>query len=369
MLATSRLDYDLPPDRIAVRPAEPRDTSRLMVISRSRPDMCEHRRFSDLPSFLRRGDLLVFNSSGVLPARLQGRRADTGGSISGLFLREEPHGRWMVLLQSGGRLRPGMVIDLHAPQGEPTPARLELVEKVADAWLAMPVFSDGRLLDTAEALAMVGATPLPPYILKARRETGIAVGDAADRDWYRTVYADAAHALSVAAPTAGLHFTPDLLAQRQAMGVEGAEVRLHVGAGTFKPVQTEFVEDHPIHAERLEIPPACVQALEAAGARGGRVIAVGTTSVRAIESLPRPPQPEMLHEGFEGETRLLITPGFAFRWTDALVTNFHLPRSTLLAMVSAMLPEGPERLMDHYRVAVSQGYRFYSYGDAMLILP
>jgi S-adenosylmethionine:tRNA ribosyltransferase-isomerase len=190
-----------------------------------------------------------------------------------------------------------------------------------------------------------------------------------DRRWYQTVYADPGAPGSVAAPTAGLHFTDSLLAGISALGCRRADVRLHVGAGTFKPIETQFVEEHPIHEEWLEAPARAVAELEAARARRGRVFAVGTTSVRAIESLPEPLHPRIRSDGYRGATRLMISPGYSFCWTDALLTNFHLPRSTLLALVAALLPEGIERLIEIYAEAVAERYRFYSYGDAMLVLP
>ncbi len=371
MLLTSSLEFDLPPELIAIRPAEPRDTSRLLVVSRSDPAMCEHRRFGDLLEYLRADDLMVFNSSSVLPARLRGRRADTGGAVSGLFLGARPDGGWVVMLQAGGRLREGQLIEMLTAAGEETRYRLRLEDRDGERWVVRVEFSDGASasVGAAEALAEVGATPLPPYILKSRRDAGLDEPDGVDRQWYQTVYADPDAARSVAAPTAGLHFTPEMLGRIDAMGVRRSRLHLHVGAGTFKPVQTEFVEDHPIHEEWFEVSATCMAELAATPKRGGRVVCVGTTSVRAIESLRRPIAPEVLARGHSGPTRLLITPGFGFDWTDALVTNFHLPRSTLLALVASLFPEGVERLAEIYRIAVGERYRFYSYGDAMLILP
>lgn len=374
---TSELDYDLPPGLIAKRPAEPRDSCRLLVVSRSDPRRMEHLTFTDLPSLLGEGDLAVFNTSRVLAARLLGRRSDTGAAVEGLFVREHPRedapALWRVMLKTGTRLRPGMLITLHDATGHESGVALRLVERDDDQWLAEPMGSPGGAAWTQGApalLARIGATPIPPYIRKARRDAHEQVADELDRAWYQCVYAgESGRTGSVAAPTAGLHFTIGVLDALRARGVERSDVRLHVGPGTFKPVQTETLEAHPIHAEWALVPPDAVRALERARARGGRVVAVGTTSVRAVESLPHPLTDHERTSGYEGETRLFITPGYRFRHTDALVTNFHLPRSTLLAMVAALFEDGTRRILAIYREAVRREYRFYSYGDAMLILP
>lgn len=371
MLPTSSLDYHLPPDLIATRPAQPRDASRLLVVSRSDPGLCEHRRFADVIEYLRPADLMVFNTSSVIPARIHARRTDTGGAVGGLYLSTRSDGAWILMLHAGGRLVPGLTLELKTAAGEATPFRLTLLERDRERWVARLGGADGGEVGggAAEALRRAGATPLPPYILKSRRASGFEPADELDRAWYQTVYADPAAAASVAAPTAGLHFTPELLDRIASLGVRRADLRLHVGAGTFKPVETDFVESHPIHEEWIEVPSAAVAALEAARKRQGRVLAVGTTSVRALESLPHPVDPRIRSSGLFGPTSLMITPGFEFRWTDALLTNFHLPRSTLLALVSALFPQGVERMRRIYEVAVAERYRFYSYGDAMLILP
>lgn len=396
VLRTTSLEYDLPADLVATRPCEPRDAARLMVLWRSDPGRIEHRVFGDLPAYLREGDLMVFNTSAVAPARIRARRSDTGGRVEGLFLVEQLGvGLWTILLNAGGRLREGMTLELLDGHGVVSAYGLTLAVREGEAWLARPWRRDGAgEVEARRALGEVGATPLPPYILKARRARGVSIPDATDREWYQTVYAERVDgagpgiAGSVAAPTAGLHFTRELMERCAvacgmggALGV-GAEVRLHVGAGTFKPVETEFVEDHPIHAEWFEVPGAALDSLRRTRGEGGRVIAVGTTTVRAVESLPGEVEGGGgVGGGVMGETRLMVTPGFRFAWTDGLVTNFHLPRSTLLALVAALLTGegeggggsgtggGVERLMEVYRVAVGEGYRFYSYGDAMLILP
>lgn len=373
MLRTADLDFHLPQDLIAQVPAEPRDASRLMVLSGSDPAFIEHRRFRDLPAFLRRGDLLVFNTSSVLPAYLEGRREDTGGHISGLYINSTASDRWTVMLKSGSRLRPGMRIHLHDHHHAPAPYMLELLDHEGLEWQAAVIdlsTTESPCASPApQVLERIGATPLPPYILGARKHTGNTIADERDRDWYQTVYADRAARGSIAAPTAGLHFTPDLLQQIDTMGVSHAGVILHVGAGTFKPVETEFVEEHPMHSEWCHAPDAALTALQDARASGRRIIPVGTTSTRTIESLPDPLPRAASRDGITQQTRLLITPGFTFRYTDALITNFHLPRSTLLALVAARFPDGLPRLLDIYQRAIAERYRFFSYGDAMLILP
>ncbi|TVQ64051.1 MAG: tRNA preQ1(34) S-adenosylmethionine ribosyltransferase-isomerase QueA [Phycisphaerales bacterium] len=367
VLRSDDLEYDLPPGLIATRPAEPRDSARLMVVSRTDPALLEHAHVRDLPRFLLAGDVMVRNASRVLPARLEGVRRDSAGRVGGLFLHEPAPGVWRVLLRSNGKLRPGVVIDLLDAHGVRGGVSLTLDARDEEAWLARPSLEGAASTPDAPALlARIGATPLPPYILRARRERSLDLDDDLDRAWYQTVYASDAHAGSVAAPTAGLHFTPGLLARLESMGVRGADLALHVGAGTFKPVESAHVEEHPIHSEWCEVPGDTLRAVDEARARGGRCVAIGTTSARALESVP-----EGHADAWRGETRLLITPGYEWKRVDTLLTNFHLPRSTLLAMVAALFPEpgGVQRLLALYATAVRERYRFYSYGDAMLILP
>lgn len=361
MLPTSELDYTLPPDLIATVPAEPRDSARLMVVSRSDASRLERRTVRGLPELLSPGDLLVFNRTRVLPARLLGRKVGSGGLVPGLFVEERGPGVWVVMLK-GARLRRGVRLELLTPGGEASGVTLDLGDRADEGWLAaVSGLREGEL--AGGALARAGATPLPPYILKARKDAGLDLPEERDRAWYQTVYAAADRAGSVAAPTAGLHFTPGLLDALAARGVGSAEVVLHVGLGTFRPVETAHVEEHPIHAERAEVPAATVEAIRRARDAGGRVIAVGTTTARALESVPRGAGE------FRGDTRLLITPGHSWRNLDGLMTNFHLPQSTLLAMVAALFPEGAARVRALYDVAVRERWRFYSYGDAMLVLP
>lgn len=382
MLRTADLEYELPEGLIATVPAEPRDSARLLVVSRSDPARLEHRRVSDLPRLLASGDLLVFNTTRVLPARFLGVREDTKGQVEGLYLGAGPEaGTWEVLLKTR-RFREGAPVALTDGAGKPVrlgePSRgvvLTLVRRAesgSGGWVvrAETVGAGGPRAvtaeETTEVLARVGLTPIPPYIRAARKTAGLEVGEETDRERYQTVYA--AEPGSVAAPTAGLHFTPGLLDELKASGVGRADVTLHVGTGTFKPIDAELVEDHPIHAEWCSMTGDAVDAVRGAKAAGQRVIAVGTTTARTLEAYAaeaeaRGAAPESI------STRLLVTPGHRWNWVDGMLTNFHLPRSTLLAMVGAMFPEGVERLKAIYAEAIREQYRFYSYGDAMLILP
>lgn len=332
-------DYELPERLIAQHPAARRDDARLLVVRREAGTL-EHRVFRDLPELLRPGDLLVLNDTKVLPARLVGRRERTSGKWEGLFLRELADGSWEILAQTRG----------YAPEGETfateSGLRLMLIGRTAERhWLVRPELPGS----VAELLAVHGQIPLPPYIRKGR-----AGGDDAQR--YQTVYADRAG--SVAAPTAGLHFTPELLARLDAVGVRTARVTLHVGLGTFASVKADYPTQHAIHAEWCEVPVETANAIAATRTNGGRVVAVGTTTARTLESARGEP--------FRGETRLFIHPPYRFQVVDVLITNFHLPRTTLLLLVQALA--GPELLKRAYREAVEREYRFFSYGDAMIVL-
>jgi len=352
-LRTDDLDYTLPSRLIATRPADPRDSARLLVVHVG-ADELEHRTVRDLPEYLAPGDRLIVNDTSVARARIVGRRADSGGKVEGLVLDARPDALWRVMLKSNGRLRAGLRIEFDDAPG----AALVLVGRAgAGVWLVGPdpAGASWSLLET------IGRTPLPPYILGARREQELAIDDDDDRRWYETVYADSDRRRSVAAPTAGLHFTPQLLEAIDERGVTRHAVTLHVGTGTFKPVTADTLDEHEMHTEWYEVPAPTVVALR----EPGRVIAVGTTAVRAIESLPHPLPPE--DNAIIGDTNLLIAPPYAFRHVNGLMTNFHLPRSTLLALVAALV--GLDRLLDIYREAVAREYRFYSYGDAMLVIP
>ncbi len=362
VLRTADLDYHLPPERIATTPASPRDSARLLVVSRTDELRLEHRIVRDLPELLKPADLLVFNRTHVLPARIAGRKVPSGGHIPGLFVSETSPGRWIVMLK-GSRLHAGTTIELHDASDRPTGVTLTLGDRAEEGWhVEVAGTAPGEAANAV--LSRVGATPLPPYILKARRDAGVEPPDEQDRAWYQTVYADAQKAGSVAAPTAGLHFTPELLSALASRGVARADVTLHVGLGTFRPIETDHVEEHPIHEEWCEAPAPTIDDIRVARQRGGRVVAVGTTTARTLESVP-----PGADSGFVGPTRLLVTPGHEWRNLDAMLTNFHLPRSTLLAMVGALFPRGVSRLLEIYENAIREGYRFYSYGDAMLVLP
>ncbi len=349
-----QFDYDLPERLIAQEPPAERDLSRLMVVRRDGAPPTDHV-FRDLPSLLDPGDLLVLNDTRVLPARLIGRRARTGGKWEGLFLREEPGGWWELLTQTRGRLLMGetILVDPETPStgDERQPLRLRLEGKSASGrWQARPEEAG----TAAELLARYGRTPLPPYIRKGRAA-------AADKDRYQTVYARQAGA--VAAPTAGLHFTPRLFDALRERGIERTFITLHVGAGTFQPVTAEDVTQHRVQPEWGEIPSAAAGAVAACKARGGRVVSVGTTSVRVLETAARAATGPL--RPWSGWTDLTIRPPFEFQVVDALVTNFHLPRSSLLLLAAAFAGLGTVQAA--YRLAVEREYRFYSYGDAMLI--
>lgn len=337
-------NYELPAELIAQEPCPGRDQSRLLVVSRSQGKW-SHRHFFDLPELLRPGDLLILNDTRVLPARLLGRRRKTGGKWEGLFLRQHDDGRWEIMCQTRGRLVPGDVIEI-----DPGPLELLLVEKTAEGhWLARSSESGAP----ASVLQRFGQVPLPPYIRKGK-------ADEPDRERYQTVYAQQPGA--VAAPTAGLHFSPAVFQQLTQRGIESAFITLHVGPGTFQPVQIDDYTKHAMHAERGELPEATAMAVMSCRARGGRVVAVGTTSARVLETVAgsggiRP---------WSGETRLYIYPPYRFQTVDVLLTNFHLPRSTLLLLVAAF--GGCELIEAAYGAAIEERYRFYSYGDAMLVL-
>jgi S-adenosylmethionine:tRNA ribosyltransferase-isomerase len=340
----SDFDYPLPEELIAQQPVTPRDASRLMVVPRDPTAPLAHRTFSELDQLLRPGDLLVMNDTRVIPARLTGRK-ESGGKVEVLLLEPESPGsaRWKAMGQASKPLRPGARVDF--------PGFSAVLEEVlGEGFYTVRFDREGAALE--EAIAREGALPLPPYI---RRAPGPA-----DAERYQTVVARVPG--SAAAPTAGLHFTPGLLERLAARGVERAHLTLHVGPGTFLPVRSETVEGHRMHEERYEVPEATARAFAAARARGGRVVAVGTTSVRTLESAF---DGRALREG-PGRTAIFITPGHRFRAVDALVTNLHLPRSTLLMLVSAF--GGTGRVLEAYRAAVVERYRFFSYGDAMLLV-
>ncbi len=347
------LDYDLPPDRIAQEPAARREDARLFVID-GPTDRREHQSVRDLPAYLRAGDLLVCNDTRVLPARLFARR-DTGGRVEVFLLEEEalPGGVWQALLRAGGS--PAVGEEVAVAEGD----RVLLEDKLPGGrWRVRGVDADLRSI-----MARHGRMPLPPYIRRDPSEGGADARETLDRERYQTCFARREGA--VAAPTAGLHLTPALLDQLRAGHVTVATVTLHVGLGTFEPVRTERLEDHVMHEEVYEIPAETADAVRRTRAAGGRIVSVGTTVVRTLEASATT-SPDGLPRAEAGRTRLLIQPGYDFRVVDVLLTNFHLPRSTLLALVGAFI--GHARVLDAYAEAVREEYRFYSYGDAMLLV-
>jgi S-adenosylmethionine:tRNA ribosyltransferase-isomerase len=335
-------DFELPPEAIALRPVSPRDSARLLVL-----DAAETRdlRVSDLPRQLRSGDLLVFNDTRVIPARLEGKRGDASVGAT-LHKREGPR-RWRAFVRNARRVREGDLIEFG--QGVSAIAS----DRGADGSLALDFAGDEPV---EVLLERAGQMPLPPYIA-ARRTT-----DARDANDYQTMFATTPGA--VAAPTAALHFTPDLIAALGNAGIGHVTLTLHVGAGTFLPVKASDTDDHAMHAEWGRIDAVTADRLSSTRAAGGRVIAVGTTSLRLIESAANE---DGTVRPFEGDTSIFITPGYRFRAIDGLLTNFHLPRSTLFMLVSALM--GRERMQAGYGHAILNGYRFYSYGDASLLLP
>ena len=337
----SQFEYSLPRELIAQTPLEPRDHSRLMALDRS-TGAIGHHNFYDLPLLLEAGDLLVFNDSRVMPARLIGRISN-GGEAELLLLRREKPGLWQCLARPGRRLRVGTHLIFQAE------LEARIVESMEDG-LRIVEFNDESLIEKA------GQVPLPPYIHETLQ----------DPERYQTVYAKRTG--SAAAPTAGLHFTERLMQDLQAKGVQTAFLTLHVGLDTFRPVEEDDPREHKLHTEYWEVSPQAAESINSARQEGRRVVAVGTTSVRVLE------QTALLMEGQERDVilpgsdwaDLFILPGHRFRAVDAMITNFHLPRSTLIMLVSAFA--GRERILAAYREAIEQGYRFYSFGDAMLIL-
>lgn len=350
-LRLSSYDYDLPEERIAQNPVVPRDRSRLLVVTSQNSH--QHCIFRDLPELLRPGDLLVLNNTRVLPARLFGRKVG-GAKVEVLLLEEQAENRWLALVRPGRRLKVGATIEFFSPDYQEGAAPL-----LTATVLSVDAATSGRILEFQAAenkpflsvLHTLGQVPLPPYIQNSH----------ADPEQYQTVYGDRPG--SAAAPTAGLHFTPELLDRLEQRGIQRTFITLHVGVGTFRPVEAETITDHKMHGEWLEISPETVAAIATTKASGGRVIAVGTTATRALEGASQSGK----LQPYCGKTELFIYPGYQWRVVDGLITNFHLPKSSLMMLVSALT--GRERLLALYQEAIAQGYRFYSFGDAMLILP
>jgi S-adenosylmethionine:tRNA ribosyltransferase-isomerase len=347
----SDYDYSLPAELIAQRPAATRDAARLMRVDRAQGRI-EHLQMRDLPELLKPTDVLVLNDTRVLRARLLGRRARTGGRWEGLFLEVLADGHWRILCKTRGRMRPGEIIEIHSPHDPhgAAVASLVLVDRDDEGiWVARPREAG----DAYELLDRVGTAPLPPYMQRD-------LADAQDVERYQTVYARQPG--SVAAPTAGLHFTEELLQRCNARGIGREFVTLHVGIGTFRPISVTRLSEHRMHSEWCDVSPELAQRLRAVRQRGGRIVAVGTTSVRTLETAARETG-EIA--AWRGATNLFIRPGYAFKAANAILTNFHLPRSSLLVLVSAFADL--ELIREAYAQAIRERYRFYSYGDAMLI--
>ena len=335
----AEFDFPFDPSLMAAQPEHPRDHARLLVLDRA-TGMLHHHRVADLPSLLDAGDLVVANDTKVLAARVAGRVVDTGRMLDILFVRDLGQGLWEVFLK--GRLRAGQVLEINDD------VRLIIVERGRDR-TTVRMQGAGTV---EQVMRTVGMMPLPPYIKRA------PIGE--DRAWYQTVFARAEGA--IAAPTAGLHFTERLLAGLHARDIGFTTVTLHVGPGTFRPVTSDRIEDHHMDAEIVEVSQQAAGMIQETKAQGGRIVAIGTTVTRALESAAGT---NGQVQPFRGPTSLFITPGFIFRAVDVLLTNFHLPRTTLLMLVSAFA--GTDRLREAYGTAVAARYRFYSYGDAMLI--
>jgi S-adenosylmethionine:tRNA ribosyltransferase-isomerase len=345
----SAYDYDLPSELIAQEPLADRTAARLLVVDRQTAEL-QHWQVGDLPNLLRAGDCLVLNDSRVVPARLLGHRTKTGGRWEGLFLGVTPDGAWRVIGQTRGYLRAGETVTVPSFQGTAEALVLTLIARdEGGIWLMQPETQE----EPFGLLDQFGRVPLPPYIRHGQEGTG-------DRERYQTVYAQAPG--SAAAPTAGLHFTPELLKQCAERGISSTRVTLHVGLGTFRPVNVERLCDHVMHAEWCEVSAETIAQLQATRQRGGRIVSVGTTSLRTLETAVR----ETGWAAWQGESRLFIYPPYEFQAVDALLTNFHLPKSTLLMLVSAFA--GYDLIRTAYAAAIAERYRFFSYGDAMLIV-
>jgi S-adenosylmethionine:tRNA ribosyltransferase-isomerase len=346
-LRVADFDYELPPELIAQTPLPDRDRARLLVLNRATGTI-EHSWIYELPRWLRPGDLLVANNSRVIPARLHAQKAQTGGKVEILLLQTSSDGTWSALARPARRLHPGDLLVLEPRNPAAPEARLEVITRREDGLV------DVRFVDRADhRLEDYGETPLPPYIHT----------ELSDAERYQTVYARIPG--SAAAPTAGLHITERLRQAIRSAGIGWAEVTLHIGLDTFRPITAERVAEHRIHTEWCQVSEETAAQIAAARAHGGRVVAIGTTSARTLETLGQHWNQDD-PRGFAGPTDIFITPGYQWRLVDALLTNFHLPRSTLLMMVSAFA--GKDRILAAYEEAIKQRYRFYSFGDAMLIV-
>jgi S-adenosylmethionine:tRNA ribosyltransferase-isomerase len=352
-------DYYLPPDLIAQRPLPQRDQSRLLVLRREDRKI-SHRRFLDLPGLLRPSDVLVLNDSRVIPARLFGTKPGSSGKVELLLLEENGTNDWWTMARPGKRSRIGASIELLDQNNRPSGIVAQIVEKNVEGHCRVRFEGTADIL---QALATIGVIPLPPYIHRSQEGNSDE-----DRDRYQTIYAQPPG--SVAAPTAGLHFTKQLFADLRARSVKICFVTLHVGLGTFAPVKSDRLEEHIMHSERFQIGDDTAAVINTARQDGGRVVAVGTTTVRVLEAVAAAHEGRLV--GSEGTTRIFIRPPARFRVVDVLLTNFHLPRSTLLTLVSAFAAPGElrgrEMVLDAYAEAIRERYRFFSYGDSMLII-
>jgi len=349
-MKTDMLQYHLPPELIAQQPGDTRSGSRLLVFRRKSGDIIDSR-FDQIGDFLSPGDCLVLNNTKVLQARFFGRRP-TGGRLEGLFLAETEKGNWQVMLKASRKVKPGDSFFLK-DKAKNDYCTAEVLDKNADGTCRLKIETDA---DTETILDNIGFPPLPPYI---KRDDDLAKAEV-DKQRYQTVYAKIPGA--VAAPTAGLHFTKPLIEGLQEAGVCFTYIILHVGPGTFKPITTENLEDHKMHQERFSIDEENARIINSAKEKGGRIIAVGTTSTRVLETVAT----DSRIRAASSETTLFIKPGYEFKIVDAMITNFHLPKSSLLALVAAFA--GLDNILAAYNHAIEQKYRFYSYGDAMLII-
>ncbi|PHS09989.1 MAG: tRNA preQ1(34) S-adenosylmethionine ribosyltransferase-isomerase QueA [Blastopirellula sp.] len=341
-------DYTLPKELIAQQPLKKRPDARLLVVNRTAQSI-EHRHIRDLPEILRPTDHLISNDTRVVPARIVGKRTDTGGRWQGLYLESDSDGNWKILSKTRGKLTPGETVTLQDREAN-NDVKLKLLIKLDNGmWIAKPESMEGPL----DILERVGRIPLPHYIRD---------GEMLPDDWvdYQTVFARQPGA--VAAPTAGLHFTKTLLAELEALGIQRDSVTLHVGIGTFKPVAVETLEEHNMHTEWGDLSESVANKIQATKAAGGRIISVGTTSARVLETAAK----DGSIAAWQGDTNLFIRPGFEFHAIDGLLTNFHLPKSTLLVLVRTF--GGDDLIKEAYQEAIREEYRFFSYGDAMLIL-
>ena len=346
-MRTSDFDYELPQELIAQEPSQVRGEDRMLVLDPATSDVTVGM-FASLPDYLRPGDAVVLNNTRVIPARMFARKETTGAEVELFYLNPDTDGRWICLARGAKRLREGTILHLRTASGELSPYRVAVAGKLPDGSCVI----DFTGSDPQEIFAACGHLPLPPYIRRPDKPL--------DSDRYQTIYARCKGA--VAAPTAGLHFTEETFAALEAKGVERIELTLHVGAGTFKPVSEENIEDHPVHAEYFVFPPEAAERLNRVRAAGGRILAVGTTSLRTLESCV---DEHGVFTARTGETSIYIYPPYRVRSADMLLTNFHLPKSTLLMLVSAFA--GMEPVRKAYRIAVRERMKFFSYGDCMLI--